>query len=369
MIDLRGVDIVRMAEDDGVELRSGATRYGPCPKCGGKDRFGVIERPRNGEAQLWHCRQCHEGFADAVEYLRHVRGLVEWRAIFEALRDYGYRDNRSGVRSAQSRPGRSAARQVTREGVRIPAALDQPPPGEWQDAATLFVLDCAKRLATDDGARALRYLLEVRRLTVETIRKHSLGFCAADRSGVVPHEKGRVWRGVTIPVSYGGALWCVNTRRAKGEAKYLAIDGSRRCAPFNGDALADDSIEAVVICEGEFDCMLCDQHAPPGMAAITYGGKDFKPNYEAVTLLRGKRCYCAFDCDENGAGDKGAEAWQSIAKRVRVPFGKDVTEFVQQGGDLSTWLRSIDAADDSEYWSEIMVRYAVQQGGVVRSEV
>jgi len=34
------------------------TQSGPCPKCGGKDRFIFITQPRNGSAPFWFCNQC-----------------------------------------------------------------------------------------------------------------------------------------------------------------------------------------------------------------------------------------------------------------------------------------------------------------------
>ena len=58
---------------------------GPCPKCGGKDRFVVFEEQNNGLG-TWYCRQCeHEG--DGIELLRWVTGCTFKEAAYEVGRE------------------------------------------------------------------------------------------------------------------------------------------------------------------------------------------------------------------------------------------------------------------------------------------
>lgn len=362
-IDLRGVDIVQMAADDRVQLRGNpnGTLAGACPKCGGRDRFAVITNARAG-VQLWRCRNCFgDKTLDAIRYLQHVRGITEWRDIFDTLRRYGYAGSRESFSALPSRPARQKP-LITREGSTIPDALEAPPSDEWQNAATIHAVECWKRLRTADYAHVLAYLHTKRMLNDRTIDKFGIGFCDQ-----VNREAGE-WRGITVPLNYGGSIWSVNVRtnQAHGIPKYILRSGSRRCAPFNGDALADEIVTRVIICEGEFDCMLLDQHAPAGTAAITFGGKSIAPNYEAILLLRGKRCYCAFDADE--AGDAGAAAWCAIAKRVRVPFGKDVTDYARSGGDLPKWIAALDDLDSpmfsGDLWNDEMIRACARAGMV-----
>ena len=54
----RDFDIVSTAESLGASLkRATATEWvGPCPKCGGRDRFAV-----NVKRRVWHCRGCAKG--------------------------------------------------------------------------------------------------------------------------------------------------------------------------------------------------------------------------------------------------------------------------------------------------------------------
>jgi DNA primase len=221
-------------------------------------------------------------------------------------------------------------RPTTAAGVVIPDALDEPPAREWQADKLEFVAECESRLWTEQGSRALAYL-RGRGLRDETIRAYRLGFCDRD-----DYKRG-VWRGVTIPAFYGGALWSVNTRRATGEPKYKKATGSR-AQLFNADQLAGD-VHTVIVVGGEFDAMLTQQHAPAGLAVITFGSETKRVTWEADYLLRGKRVFIAYDNDD--AGNKGAAQWAALGQRVRVPHGKDITEFVQAGGDVAAWLAGL----------------------------
>jgi putative DNA primase/helicase len=54
----------------GIKLSAGITeRCGPCPVCGGTDRFSV-----NLKKQVWNCRGCSRG-GDVIELVRHLDGL------------------------------------------------------------------------------------------------------------------------------------------------------------------------------------------------------------------------------------------------------------------------------------------------------
>ena len=56
--------------------RAGASEYvGPCPVCGGKDRFGV-----NIKKQVWNCRGCGKG-GDAIGLAQHAGGATFVEAV------------------------------------------------------------------------------------------------------------------------------------------------------------------------------------------------------------------------------------------------------------------------------------------------
>ncbi len=65
----RDQDLREVAEQLGAKLkRSGAEFVGPCPRCGGRDRFAV--NPRRG---LWNCRGCGCG-GDVVSLVQRLTG-------------------------------------------------------------------------------------------------------------------------------------------------------------------------------------------------------------------------------------------------------------------------------------------------------
>jgi hypothetical protein len=60
----------------GVMLkRQGRELIGPCPVCGGVDRFGI-----NVNKQLWHCRGCGKG-GDIVSLVQHLDGCTFAAAV------------------------------------------------------------------------------------------------------------------------------------------------------------------------------------------------------------------------------------------------------------------------------------------------
>jgi hypothetical protein len=59
----------------GVRLRGKVERVGPCPVCGGIDRFSV-----NTRKQLWNCRGCERG-GDAIALVQHLDGCSFVEAV------------------------------------------------------------------------------------------------------------------------------------------------------------------------------------------------------------------------------------------------------------------------------------------------
>jgi hypothetical protein len=73
----RQADILSLAERLGAKLkRTGVSEWaGPCPVCGGKDRFGV-----NITKQVWNCRGCSRG-GDVIDLAQHAGGETFAEAI------------------------------------------------------------------------------------------------------------------------------------------------------------------------------------------------------------------------------------------------------------------------------------------------
>jgi phage/plasmid primase-like uncharacterized protein len=64
----RAVPIEQEIDRRGIRLKGRNEKVGPCPVCGGTDRFSV-----NVAKGLWNCRRCNKG-GDVIELVRHLDG-------------------------------------------------------------------------------------------------------------------------------------------------------------------------------------------------------------------------------------------------------------------------------------------------------
>jgi phage/plasmid primase-like uncharacterized protein len=84
----------------GIKLNGrGPERCGPCPKCGGTDRFAI-----NTSKQIWNCRGCQRG-GDVISLVQHLNGCTFDAAVATLSR----RDRTGcgiGKNAAPDRPNR-----------------------------------------------------------------------------------------------------------------------------------------------------------------------------------------------------------------------------------------------------------------------
>ncbi len=83
----RDVKIEDEVERRGIKLRGTVERVGPCPVCGGTDRFGI-----NTRKQLFHCRGCAVG-GDVIRLVMHVEN-IGFREAVERLTDGSWRPSK-----------------------------------------------------------------------------------------------------------------------------------------------------------------------------------------------------------------------------------------------------------------------------------
>ena len=87
--------------------------------------------------------------------------------------------------------------------------------------------------------------------------------------------------------------------------------------------------------------MLATQRAPCEMAIATFGSetKRESPHWQAC-CSNIKPMYLCYENDQ--AGDLGSLKWRDTlgdkVNRVRVPFGKDPSEYAQYGGAVASWI-------------------------------
>jgi 5S rRNA maturation endonuclease (ribonuclease M5) len=246
----------------------------------------------------------------------------------------------------------------------------EPPSTHWQ--RTLYAeLEVAQQYLWSNAqdAQAVRDYLHNRGLADETIRAYGLGYNPKSRHVQVQNpitrarEKCWIAAGILIPIQCAGVLWAVRVRcrvgtlaaalnqmpdRYTGDKqagqeydKYLSVKGSKTTGTFfNGDQLVEGA--KVLLVEGEFDAMLAQQVLGARVAVLTLGSASNRLNVRLKEQLKlARHVYLLLDEDTagQGAAEKLALAIGDRAKKLNLPVGKDVTEFVvEHQGDLAAWF-------------------------------
>jgi hypothetical protein len=124
--------------------------------------------------------------------------------------------------------------------------------------------------------------------------------------------------------------------------KCLALLGSVRGYGYPwAELLPSQAGPPGLIVEGEIDALLAYQEAGDLAHAVTVGGSSQAPHPSALDALALCPTWLlAHDHDQ--AGVKAALKWRKRAphksRRVLLPHGKDIGEFVQAGGNLRAWV-------------------------------
>jgi len=290
-----------------VAATHGGEYAGPCPFCGGEDRFRVWPE----EGRFW-CRQCG-ATGSAIDYLRQKHNM----GFREAMRTLG---DQVATVTATRRPGPTSR-------------SEKPSPPSWAAAGEKLAAECHAALLKD--ARALGYL-HGRGLGDQTIAEFGLGWNprSAYRHGV------SLPAGWTIPLwGVDGAFYGLQVRQPDGVGpKYKLLPGSHH--PLMGRLTGKP---VLLVTEGAFDMMLAWQEVGDTVDVATLGSASADPLPWAVHLLSYQRILLCYDMD--GAGERGRAKWANVGgvAHVRLPLagGKDVTDFAKAGSDLRTWLRPL----------------------------
>ncbi|MFN2196275.1 MAG: primase-helicase zinc-binding domain-containing protein [Anaerolineales bacterium] len=327
-----------------VAASGGGEWAGPCPFCGGRDRFRV--QPHAPQGGRWLCRYCTGGkWQDVIAFGQRLWPAVPFLQVCERLVGGSV----------------EAYLDEAHRGKRIspPTPAYTPPQGDWQSDARLAIEICEQNLSAADGEAALNYLAG-RGLQPDTISYWRLGYSPGARFG-------QLWvpRGVVIPCIVQKEVWylkilllpddpvrCQDCRQQTPARrpcpqcgavnKYRGVRGNRPAAIFGADELLAGAWGALFV-EGEMDMLVAWQELQDVIAVCTLGSAANRPDLATwgPYLLPLQVILAAYDADE--AGERGLQALQALAEKVRVvplpPGVKDLNDYVLQGGELWPWLK------------------------------
>lgn len=324
-------DIVRVAEGYTSLRKSGRHWIGKCPIPGHHDStpsFVVYE-----ESQSWHCYGCGEG-GDVINLVMLAEGLQFRRAVEVLGGDVEHKPLTPRPPLPQGERGRKAD-----------AVL--PPDGTWQEAARQVIAAGEHMLWSDAGARARRWLMEVRGLREETIRAARLGYVPGGYAEWVTMAGLSVPCGVLIPWVIDGDVWGLKVRRAAGKIKYQQVAGGKVMqALYRVDQV--ESWHTVLIVEGEFDALVVAQASRLVVpVALGTAGNTLRDHWMG-RLLCCPAIYARLDKDDSG--QKSLARLRAISARVRgvqVPDPhKDLNDYWLADADgFRQWVQALEVLE------------------------
>lgn len=299
---LERVDLLDLAgRDTKLHKVSGSEYAGPCPKCGGNDRFHL-----DAAARWWFCRQCHDKRDSAIGYLM-------------------WRDGLGFVDASAALAGGELPTAPAPQRPRAPAQAEPEPPGElWQHAANGLVAWAETELWRSPAALAY---LRGRGLTDASIRDARLGYIPAHLERPAAKwglpKPVHIRQGWLIPCYMGGALWYAKVRQERPEpsgplsAKYLALAGSHKKGAVFGLDLLPPGAADVVLIEGELNALVLRQCLAPVCGVLSIGDAGNIPGGAAMpALARARRLLALLDQDK--AGQQGQQRLLGAFARARA---------------------------------------------------
>lgn len=284
----------------------------------------------------YYCFGCHAS-GDGIKWLMDYRGMSFLDAC-KALSPYGLKVDAEKRKQKLTQANTDAKKQR---------------PDELQASWREIIDVCQKQLWSDKGKGARDYLHN-RGLNDNTLQSpfYRVGYSEGQKIAGIWVDKGVVLPCFTVDenskIDY---VDYVKIRRGKSWV-YRPDDLSKYRKLFgNGSDLSGlygcttiRGASSVFVTEGEFDCMLLNQEAGDIVGVCTLGSASDSFDWLRFGkyLVFTRWFLIAYDNDD--AGDKAFEAWQSItgrAKRVKVSEGKDITEAWQSGVNLSDWVLSV----------------------------
>jgi hypothetical protein len=224
------VDLREIAAQYTALQGHGKELYGPCPRCGGVNRFHC-------QAGCWFCRRCSppepgKGSRDCYDFAQFMGLARDFREAYEVV-------------AAWARTPLSPVRPV-----KLSRAMDNSyKTATWQSYARQEVIRCHTLLVAEAGSLGQAYLYK-RHLLPSTWEIAQLGLTPR-----IDAERRKGWA-ISIPWLYNGAITAIQYRfiepRTQRYSRYQCAGSSGETILFMCPSKGHGSL---VICEGEINAM------------------------------------------------------------------------------------------------------------------
>lgn len=301
-----------------TQISHSGESQGPCPLCGGDDRFHVdVAKGR------FYCRQCYPRGGDVIDLVMRVEGVSFSEACDHLAGNLTFLPERPSYNSSQT----------------VAAVAETPrwQAENFQDSARRTIAATQRRLLHDEGCAGQEYLA-ARGLLPATWQRYKLGY------GVTFHPVHRQQMdAIFLPwLSADGKQVTAIQHRfldpqlQKGE-RYSLKAGSE---PLVFGLHALEPADVVVVVEGEFNCMAINQ---VGIQAISVGSESSRASARVITLLQEHLTpfeRVAVWLDNAGYG-------RQLADRLTagLPFRKEIQVVDAGGPDANDLLVASELAD------------------------
>jgi len=313
-------NLISLVERDTTLRKVGAYHIGPCPFCGGHDRF-TLKHSDGG--WLWHCRKCGDNkYQDAIAYVMQQDNIP----FAKALRSMGGTPNST---KCVPKPKDTRNKLV----IEIPAK-------EWQETAWRFVEQSSAMLMADVHGEEGRKYLQSRGLFPADWYRELLGFAK------VKDPKAGVHR-PTIVIPHFDNCWKVIAVKLRfvddnpQGLRYSARKGSKLL--FWGLHTWFDMQSILVLVEGELNAISIRQCYPDGISVVSFGGENLGAAQKALLLALATQFQKVIVLTDKA--EKAREVQKAINMRcvlLKSPNGHDANDLLQ-AGVLADFLKAIGA--------------------------
>lgn len=318
-----------------VSNYKGGTYKGPCPGCGGDDRFTI--QPNNLDG-TYICNKCKKQ-GDLIQFFRDFFDMSYLQACHEVGQEPEIKKRKN--------PAIDSAINKKWE----PRKTEQPATA-WKEAAHKIAVNAYREIMSPAGKQA-RIFLKSRGIGIEYIKKFRIGYNPAEyhvkKTEFDPDtdESEQVWipKGIIIPNVITDELEkeFINRIRIRqdepnGKDRYILVTGS------NTDymrSICDHETDKNIIVESELDMITVRAAGIENINIFAIGNSTTRPDEETHGYLAGsKNNIFSLDNDEAGANESLWFTGQYTGIIHTTDPEKDPGEYARSGRSVAEWVRS-----------------------------